>query len=402
MYGSSRHGRFPVRFSLGGFDAIRPAHQTPINALIEQSARISLIGLFVVAAFTAAIYGRLILVPIVTALLIGLTLGPLADRLERRGTPSYLASALVLTGLLLVLCLILYVIALPAQEWFNRIPEVWERLRERAHLLRAPLAALNRLGEEVSAGVDDATDAGSPPIEIVENENVALSAIVLVPPVIGQIVVFTGTLFFFLANRSRLRLAMLSLCVNRRTRLRSARIFRDTESFLSRYVATVAAINLGLGLATFAATAALGLPAPALWGALAFFFNFIPYLGPFMVTVILVGVGMVSFQDLLPALAPAGAFLALNIVESQLVTPLLVGRRLTLNPFMVFVALAVWIWLWGPVGGLIAVPLLVVGTVTLNHVVPRYQRPEVSAPAPRKSPAEARSAAGKKKQRPAA
>jgi predicted PurR-regulated permease PerM len=402
MHGSSRFGRFPVRFSLGGFDAIHPTHHTPISALIEQSARVSVIGVFIVAFFGAAIYGRLILVPIVTALLIGLTLGPVIDRLERRGVPSYLASGLVMTMLFLGLCLILYAIAMPAQEWLNRIPEIWERLRERAHLLRGPLAAINRLGDEVSEGVDDATSDDAPPLEVVENENVALSAIFLVPPVIGQIIVFSGTLFFFLANRSRLRIAVLSLCVSRRTRLHTARIFRDTEGFLSRYVATVSLINFGLGLATFAATAALGVPSPVLWGVLAFFFNFIPYVGPILVALILAGVGMVSFDETLPALAPAGAFLLLNIIESQFVTPFLVGRRLTLNPFLVFVALALWMWLWGPVGGLIAVPLLVVGTVTLNHVVPRYQRANASRPAPEKTVAEAGEARAGTEQRPAA
>jgi predicted PurR-regulated permease PerM len=112
------------------------------------------------------------------------------------------------------------------------------------------------------------------------------------------------------------------------------------------------------------------MPSPALWGALATIFNFIPYLGPATLMVILVGVGSVTYDGLLYALTPALAFFCINFLEGQIITPAVLGQRLTLNPFVVFLTLGFCLWVWGPVGAFVAVPFLLIVAVVASHLRP--------------------------------
>jgi predicted PurR-regulated permease PerM len=113
-----------------------------------------------------------------------------------------------------------------------------------------------------------------------------------------------------------------------------------------------------------------GFPSPILFGILATVLNYIPYIGAACMTVILFGVGLVSFPSLAFALAPPAAFVALATIEGQFITPTVLGRRLTLNPLAVLLALAFWSWIWGPMGAFLAVPLTIMGLVTLHHLFP--------------------------------
>jgi predicted PurR-regulated permease PerM len=160
------------------------------------------------------------------------------------------------------------------------------------------------------------------------------------------------------------------LCLTRDARLKSARIIRDTEYLLSRYVAWISLVNIALGIVTGFAMYLLDMPSPALWGALATIFNFIPYLGPATLMVILVGVGSVTYDGLLYALTPALAFFCINFLEGQIITPAILGQRLTLNPFVVFLTLGFCLWVWGPVGAFVAVPFLLIVAVVASHLRP--------------------------------
>ena len=187
----------------------------------------------------------------------------------------------------------------------------------------------------------------------------------------GQVVIFVGTLFFYLANRSALRRILLGVPPTRSRRLALARIVRDVEYFLSRYFGTVALINLGLALVTYVVMLAIGFPAPALVGLLAGLLNFIPYVGPIVVGAIIMGISLVDAPTLLAAIVPTLVFIGIQTVEGNVVTPAVVGRSLSLNPFFVFVSVAAWMWLWGPLGAFLASPLLVVATIAMVHTVDR-------------------------------
>jgi predicted PurR-regulated permease PerM len=134
-------------------------------------------------------------------------------------------------------------------------------------------------------------------------------------------------------------------------------------------------INLGLGVVVSIVLAIIGFPNPVTFGLLAFALNYVPYIGPAIVALVLAGVGLVSQPSLAPALLAPALFVAIATLEGHVITPNIVGRRLTLNPFLVFLALAFWTWLWGPIGAFLAVPLLIVGFVVLGHLLPGEESP---------------------------
>jgi predicted PurR-regulated permease PerM len=191
----------------------------------------------------------------------------------------------------------------------------------------------------------------------------------LAPSLLGQSLTFAGTLFFFLIGRGQIYdFVTQRLSAPDRRAVTSNRL-RDAEAQVSRYFLTITATNAGLGLATAAALIAIGLPDAALWGALAFALNFIVYLGPAILAIGLVVAGIAVFDGPMVML-PAAAFLALNLIEGQFVTPAIVGNRLAVNPLVVFLSIIFGIWLWGPIGGIVAIPVLLWLRVLSSGVAP--------------------------------
>jgi predicted PurR-regulated permease PerM len=202
---------------------------------------------------------------------------------------------------------------------------------------------------------------GSGPVQ-----DVALMA----PSILADIVLFLAGLYFFLASRHQIRVTVLSLCFSRRTRWRAAHVFRDVEAKVSRFLLAATLINTSVGVTTAAATWALGLPSPLLWGALAAVMNFIPYAGQAIMFVVLFAVGLATQNGFVAILSPVVAYAVINFIADQVVFPHLVGRALTLNPFVIFVSTAFWLWIWGPIGGLISVPSLLVLQSLILHIFP--------------------------------
>jgi predicted PurR-regulated permease PerM len=187
---------------------------------------------------------------------------------------------------------------------------------------------------------------------------------------VSQFVLFFGTLIFFLATNAALRQKLIIAFVTRDARLRMLRIWNDIEQNLVGYVGLVSLINLALGVVTAAMLYLVGFPNPVTFGLLTVVLNFVPYIGPAVITLVLFCVGLVALPSIgQAALAPA-LFVAIATAEGHFITPSIVGRRLTLSPFLVFLALAFWTWLWGPIGAFLAVPLLIMSFVVLGHLLP--------------------------------
>ena len=167
-------------------------------------------------------------------------------------------------------------------------------------------------------------------------------------------------------------MAILSLCMTRRLRWRFAHVFRDVEALVSRYLLSITAVNTCLGVAVSAAMWAIDIPSPLLWGVLAFCLNYAIYIGPAIMAVLMLCVGLATSSGV-EILLPAVLYLSLNLVEAQFITPTIVGRAVTINPFVIFLALAFWIWLWGPVGGFIAVPFCLICLAIFRNIVPLAQ-----------------------------
>jgi predicted PurR-regulated permease PerM len=156
----------------------------------------------------------------------------------------------------------------------------------------------------------------------------------------------------------------------RDAKLRFLKIMRDIERNLAGYLTVVTIVNTALGVVVAVGAWLIGLPNPVILGVLAAILNYVPYVGPAIMVIVLFGISLVTFPSVGQAcIAPLG-LVALTTTEGHFVTPTIIGRRLTLNPLLVFLALAFWTWMWGPIGALLAVPLSIIGLVVFNHLIP--------------------------------
>jgi predicted PurR-regulated permease PerM len=179
--------------------------------------------------------------------------------------------------------------------------------------------------------------------------------------------VFFGMLFFLLLSRNRQRRFLVLAFEGQDNRLRVLRILNEIEENLTRYVKVVSVVNIGVGVAAGAIAFVVGLPNPVLWGVVAALLNFIPYVGPAIVVVLLFVLGIVSLPTLPAAFLAPAMFVAFTTVEGHLITPGIIGRQLTLSPLATFMSLAFWTWLWGPLGTFLATPFLIAAFVIYEH-----------------------------------
>jgi predicted PurR-regulated permease PerM len=332
------------------------------------AAQVSVIGVFALLFLAFLDIARPILVPLVSAVVIGAMLGPVASFARSYRVPSWL-TALLLTALFVALVNgVIVMTAAPLIDWIQRAPEIGATLREKLHVFDPALASWRGLRDALLPIAGDSglkVDTGGP--------NLIGPAVAFLTPAIGQMLLFIGTLFFFLLSRDELRRYLVTFFEGREERLRTLRILNNVERSLTHYLSIVAVIYFGMGCITTAICLVVGIPNAFAFGIIAFVLNFIPYIGPSLMAVILLGAGLVTSPGLVAALIAPGAYLVAATLEGHFVTPSILGRTLTLSPFMVFLALAFWTWLWGPVGAFLAVPLLI-GTLTaLHHIRPQNE-----------------------------
>jgi predicted PurR-regulated permease PerM len=343
-----------------------PAHsEFPWNG----AARAAAIGIFIIVLMAALHYAQPVFMPVMLALVFGIVLTPLLVWATRHRIPQWLSALFLVAGLIAVLSYAIVLLADPVREWVGKAPEFGSIVRERLRFLDQPIAAFNTLRESIAGPAKDKEGAFS----------IDLFAVLVQPmlgvltPAIGQMIVFFATLFFFLAGRENLRRRFLTFWGDRQARLDAMRFVSDTETSLARYFSTVGVINLALGLALGIFAYLIGLPNPLVWAILAFILNFMPYIGAAVVIIMLFGVGLITFDSLAHALIAPAFYLAVATIEGQIITPSVVGHRLALTPLLVFLSVAFWTWFWGPFGALLAVPLLIIGMVALNHIFPKTE-----------------------------
>lgn len=328
------------------------------------SAQVATIGIFLVLLVWAFYASRALLLPIVVAVVVGETLAPLVSGAAARGVPRLLTAGLLIAAGFAMLGLAVTLVAAPASELIARAPELGASIKDKLYVFDRPLAAWHDLRSAVSPAAGNVVQVDSGWTGLVS------PVVAVLTPAIGQIVLFVIVLFFVLAGERDLRNSIVAMMPSRDSKLRFMRIAKDTRRNLAGYLAVVTAINVSLGVVVGLGTWALGFPSPYLFGLMAAVFNYIPYLGSAVTTVVLFAVGLVAFPTLSHALiAPAG-YVVIAAIEGQIITPTILGHRLTLNPLMIVLSLAFWTWMWGPMGTFIAAPLSIVGLVTFGHLFP--------------------------------
>ena len=325
----------------------------------------SLVALVAISIVAVLYFARAFFLPTVTALVIGTMLSPAAKVLERYGIPRSVSAILIVSATFAGIVFMVALISAPLMEWTARLPEVGPQLKDKFHVFDRPIAFWHQL-----QGMFGATPAPSesgfalPKIEWMKPTLEFLS------PTFTEILLFFAILVLFIASWPDLRRALILNFTDHESRLRVLRILNEIESNLGGYLLTVTLINMGLGVATGLICAVTGMPNPAGLGALAATLNYIPIIGPIVTFAVLAVVGIITSTTLSGGLIAAASFGAVAFVEGHFITPMIIGRRLELNALAVFITLAFWAWLWGPMGAFLSSPLLIVGLVLKEHLMP--------------------------------
>nr|WP_297388557.1 AI-2E family transporter [uncultured Roseateles sp.] len=321
-------------------------------------------GLLLIALVFLLKEASAIVLPVLVALILTFVLAPAVRTMRHHGMPESVSAAMLVTTVVGCSVLSVALLAEPAAQWWQRAPEAVTQALNRVDRWRASIPGFGPPVERRSAGRAPAPPA-DPVRDRLASEGVALTAQVLGGGLkfLVSAAATTILLYFLLASEHW----VLSRCIEllpHRPRLRAMVLggLRAAQRDISRYVASVTAINVGMGLVVAGTMWMVDLPNPGLWGALAGLLNFIPYLGPLIMCGLLLAASLASAlgdAGFAAMSAPVLAYLCIHGIESNFVTPMVIGKRLSMNPLSVLLSVMFWGWLWGVAGAVLAVPLLI-------------------------------------------
>jgi predicted PurR-regulated permease PerM len=344
-----------------------PVPGEPVAAAEHPTRNRLLAGILALMVLYTCSVASMLIVPLLLSVLLSLMLAPAVRLLTGWHLPRTLSALLVLLVALALCGSLLGSMVGPARAWMSDAPKAIARMELALKDLRKPLQAATHAGEQIAK------------MTSVEGDNKVQKVVEASPSPLAQMLSATpmaiassvGTLvltFIFLMHGDALLRKFVELAPELRLKKDIVIATRSAQHELSIYMLTIASINAALGLLTAAALWWLGVENPLLWGGVVAVLNFAPFVGPMVAAAVLVVVGFSHFEAPLAALSVPGVFLALHLVEGQLVTPLVVGRRLALDPVMVFLALVLFGWLWGVAGLLLAMPLLTCVRIVAEQV----------------------------------
>lgn len=356
-------------------DSDEPEHEPDITKLAEfpREARsirsFTLTGIFVLALFYTLYFARIFLLPIMLALLFAFLLRPAVRGLERLRIPEIVGAALVLLVLLGAVGYGISLVATPASDWIAKAPQNLRQIEDKLRTLREPINKVSKATEQAEK-ITSVNEGKKPQVVKVENN----SFMDIFFNQTSEVLIGAGTtlilLYFLLASGDLFLRKMVKVLPTLQDKKRAVEIAHEIEGQISIYLLTVTMIFGGQGFVFGVAMFFMKMPNPLLWGVMSALLEFIPYLGP------AVGIGVVSVVALLTfnsighaALAPL-IYFGLTVIQSNLITPIILGRRLTLNPVVVFVGIVFWGWIWGIVGTFLAVPILMTFKILCDHIEP--------------------------------
>jgi predicted PurR-regulated permease PerM len=322
-----------------------------------------LIFLAAIAAIAAAVAAAEVLAPTALAIVFALVLAPVARTMERAGISTGMSSLLTVLVTFAVLGGLTYAMIPSLNDWIERAPEIARAVERRLDPIREQLAAVESVSQSITQAGGDvpavATEAGG---------GILYSAVHEAPAVLATVVYVIILTIFLLACRRHYTEQLILMPRHFRNRCRMSRICRDVRLKVSSYVFTLTMINAGLAVLTAIAFHFLGVADPILWGVAFGLLNFIPVIGPTAVMFASALVGFATADTVWAGLAPPLVLLALNTIESNLVQPWLLSRRIVVSPIAIFVTVALLLWMWGPVAAITAVPLLIFFHTIAMHV----------------------------------
>lgn len=343
---------------------INPLHQIEIDDF-RRDRLLAALALLFGASFCLILpfalqAGAEFFLPLTAAIVIAIALVPLLEWLERRGLPSALAAFFALAVFLAIINAALAIIVVPATGWFARIPESIPRIQSNLAPLIDFYSTLQRFVDRTLMSVASGTEATAQAVAATAPTSVVDYFISSAPSAAIQLFFAVLVIFFFLAGWTRLRKGTIRRRGSFDGAMQTARVIQNVVDATADYLAMITMINAILGLIVSLLLWALGMPSPFMWGGIVSICNFVPYLGPIVAAVLLGLGGLMTFDAVGLALLPALIFIGVHLVEANLITPLVLGKRLTINPLLILVSLSFWGWVWGTPGALLAVPLLLI------------------------------------------
>jgi predicted PurR-regulated permease PerM len=288
--------------------------------------------------------------------------------LARVRVPTPLGAGIVVLGLVGILGFGVYQLADPVQRWVARAPETLATARERVRRLTRPVEQVSKTAEQVANAASGTGPQARTNEVVVKGPSIVSRVFGTTQRLLAALLEVVVLLYFLLAAGDLFLQKLIKVLPEFTDKKTAVQIARETEASISTYLLSALMMNVGEGVVVAAAMYLIGMPNPMLWGALVVLLEFVPYLGALTMVVILTVAALVTFDSVGHALLAPGAFLAINLVQANVVYPLLMSRRLTLNPVAVFVGLAFWWWLWGIPGAFLAVPLLATFKIFCDHI----------------------------------
>ncbi len=351
------------------------------HATLEDTARlfqgpfgirsIALTGLFILACFYTLYVARDFFLPVVLAIVFNFLLAPVVRSFKRFRVPEALSSGVVIVAVFALFGLLAYELSGPLADWLEKAPELGTQLQAKMQPLRKPMEKLANLGDQIEKLTHMNSSATKTPQRVELKQGSILDALFRgTSKFVFSFIVVIVLLYFLLASGDLFLSKLIHVLPTLSDKKKAVQIAREIEKNISRYLLTITVINAAIGIGSGFLFWALGMPNPALWGAVAGLLNFIPTVGALTSATLVTLVAVMSFPSSGHALLVPAAFLAFTMSMGTLVSPLIMGRRLTLNPVVIFLGLSFWGWLWGIPGALLAVPMLAMFKIFCDHIEP--------------------------------
>ncbi len=328
---------------------------------------VALVGLFALAVLYTLHLAQAFILPIVLAVLLDFLLSPIVRWFKRFRIPEPIGGGIVMLTLIAVTVVAVYGLSGPAAKWMARAPTSFATVQAKLQKFRQPMQQVS----DAASQVEQATVV--PGAET--TQKVEIKGPSLVSQLFGGTASFLGAAmtvafltYFLLAAGDLFLQKLVTVLPQFQDKKKAVRIARETEAQISVYLFTSTLINLAVGIVTWGALSLVGMPNPVLWGVIAAVLNFVPYVGAVVNMAILALASLVTFETTSQALIPPAIFLGINIIEGNLVTPMILGKRMRLNTVALFIGFVFWLYLWGIAGGVLAVPMMATFKILCDHI----------------------------------
>jgi len=356
-------------------DAVSPVPNIAKTGAAIESRRgrsIDLTVLSVLAVLYTLYFARDFLVPIVFAFLLNFLLSPVVRWFARFKIPPPLGAAVVIFGILAILGSGAFGLSSSVRDWAASAPATLKAADAKLVKIIRPFQRASNTAQQVAAAAAAATGGAATPKKpaevVVQGPSLASRVFGTTQRSVASVLEVLILLYFLLAAGDLFLQKLIKVLPNLEDKRKAVQIARAAESSISTYLLTTALVNIAEGAVVAGVMYLWGMPNPALWGALVVLLEFIPYLGALAMVVILGVAALTTFDSIPHALLVPASFLLINLIQGNVVSPLLLGHRLSLNPVALFIGLAFWFWIWGVAGAFIAVPLMATFKILCDHI----------------------------------